>query len=67
MNDIKIKCDKFPRIDLFVDGVNISDKITSFTLFGEAGSLPLLEVTFLLRGELDIALQGEVRQKCAPC
>lgn len=26
MNNIKIKCDKLPKIDVFVDGVNISNK-----------------------------------------
>lgn len=59
MNDIKIKCNKLPKIDVLVNGVNISDKITSFTLSCEAGSLPVLEVT-LSPFEMDISLPGEV-------
>lgn len=59
MNDIKIGCDKLPKIDVFLDGVNISDKITSFTLSCKGGSLPVLEVTPPIF-EVDISLPGEV-------
>lgn len=63
MNNIKIKCDELPKIDVFVDGVNISNKIISFTLFCEGGGLPVLEVTIPVR-EMDISLQGMVKEKC---
>ena len=59
MNDIKIKCEKLPKIDVIVDGVNISDKITTFTLSCKGGELPVLEVT-LPFFEADISLPGEV-------
>lgn len=62
MNAIKIKCDKLPKIDVFVDGVNISNKITSFTLTCDALSVPVLEVT-IPTSEIDIALQGKVEEK----
>lgn len=65
MNNIKIKCDKLPKIDVFVDGVNISNKITSFTLTCNALSVPVLEVTLPVR-EMDITLQGQVEEKCDP-
>ena len=62
MNAIKIKCDKLPKIDVFVDGVNISNKITSFTLTCDALSVPVLEVT-IPTSEIDITLQGKVGKK----
>lgn len=62
MNDIKIKSDKIPIIDVFVDGVNISKKITSFTLSCDALSVPILEVTIPVH-EMDISLQGQVEEK----
>ena len=65
MNNIKIKCDKLPKIDVFVDGVNISNKITSFKLTCNALSVPVLEVTLPVR-EMDITLQGQVEEKCDP-
>ena len=65
MNAIKIKCDKLPKIDVFVDGVNISNKITSFKLTCNAFSVPVLEVTIPVR-EMDITLQGQVEEKCDP-
>lgn len=65
MHNIKIECDKLPKIDVFVDGVNVSNKITSFTLFCKGGSLPVLEVTLPVNG-IDISLQGEVEKKCDP-
>ena len=65
MNNIKIKCDKLPKIDVFVDGVNISNKITSFKLTCNVLSVPVLEVTTPVR-EMDITLQGQVEEKCDP-
>lgn len=65
MNNIKIKCDKLPKIDVFVDGVNISNKITSFKLTCNASSVPVLEVTIPV-SEMDITLQGQVEEKCDP-
>ena len=62
MNAIKIKCDKLPKIDVFVDGVNISNKTTSFTLTCDALSVPVLEVT-IPTSEIDITLQGKVEEK----